>query len=81
MVELIQRGEPAVMLCHGPGKYSHGSQHGINAFRQVVEALNEQFKDQTEWMKESDTAVVCFDLPRGTSMLEIWQRVCGPILR
>ncbi len=56
MVELIERGEPAVMLCHWPGMYTHGSQAGFAAFRQVVEALEQRFPSQTLWMKPSEIA-------------------------
>ena len=54
MVELIEQGEPAVMLCHWPGMYTHGSKDGFTAFRQVVEALEQRFRSQTLWMKPSE---------------------------
>jgi hypothetical protein len=56
MVELIERGEPAVMLCHWPGMYTHGSQQGFAALRQVVLALEQRFARQTLWMKPSEMA-------------------------
>jgi len=56
MVELIQRGEPALMLCHWPGMYSNGSKAGFHAFQQVVTALDRRFRDQTVWMKLSGIA-------------------------
>lgn len=54
MVELIKRGEPAVMLCHWPGMYTQGTKQGFTAFKRVVETLNSQFRDQTIWMKLSE---------------------------
>lgn len=56
MVELIERKEPAVMLCHWPGLYSQGTKAGFRAFQQVVRALHERFRDQILWMKISDLA-------------------------
>ncbi len=38
MVELIERRQPAVMLCHWPGMYSNGTREGFDAFQRVVEA-------------------------------------------
>ncbi len=54
MVELIQRGEPAVMLCHWPGMYCNGAKHGFNDFKNVVTALAGRFGDETIWMKLSE---------------------------
>jgi len=54
MVELIERGEPAVMLCHWPGMYTHGTKKGFQAFKQVVVALEGRYGDQTIWMKVSE---------------------------
>lgn len=54
MVELIEAGRPAVMLCHWPGLYSHGTKRGYHAFQQVATALHERFAEQTHWMKLSD---------------------------
>jgi hypothetical protein len=54
MVELIKRGEPAVMLCHWPGMYTQGTKKGFRAFKRVVETLNSRFSDQTIWMKLSE---------------------------
>lgn len=54
MVELIERGEPAVMLCHWPGMYCNGTKIGFEAFKRVVLSLASRFKQQTLWMKVSD---------------------------
>ena len=56
MVELIERGAPAVMLCHWPGMYSQGTREGFNDFKKVVTALNTRFGDRTLWMKVSEIA-------------------------
>jgi hypothetical protein len=53
MIELIERGEPAVMLCHWPGLYSHGTKQGFLDFQKVVTALEGRFSKQTVWMKLS----------------------------
>ena len=44
MVELIERGEPAVMLCHWPGMYCNGSKAGFIDFQKVVLSLAKDFK-------------------------------------
>jgi hypothetical protein len=56
MVELIERGEPAIMLCHWPGLYSHGRKTGFEQFQRVVTALHGRYGDRTVWMKVSDIA-------------------------
>jgi hypothetical protein len=56
MVEVIKRGEPAIMLCHWPGMYCNGGKQGFHAFQQVVTALHSRFADQTVWMKLSEIA-------------------------
>lgn len=56
MVELIERREPAVMLCHWPGMYTHGTKLGFAAFQKVVLALQQRFAAQTAWMKLSEIA-------------------------
>lgn len=56
MVELIERGEPAVMLCHWAGLFNHGAKTGFEQFKQVVLALDGRFRDQTQWMKLTEMA-------------------------
>lgn len=56
MVELIEQGRPAVMLCHWPGMYTHGTKKGFEAFKQVAVALQQRFGDRTIWMKISEIA-------------------------
>jgi hypothetical protein len=54
MVELIERGKPAIMLCHWPGIYSNGTKQGFLDFQKVVRALHARFSKQILWMKLSD---------------------------
>jgi hypothetical protein len=56
MVDLIERGEPAVMFGHWAGLYSNGSSKGFEACKKVIAALNGRFKDRTLWMKTSELA-------------------------
>jgi hypothetical protein len=56
MVELIERDQPAIMLCHWPGMYTHGTQQGFEDFKRVVVALDGRFRDRTLWMKLSEIA-------------------------
>ncbi|MEZ6136088.1 MAG: hypothetical protein R3C53_14405 [Pirellulaceae bacterium] len=56
MVEMIERRQPAVMLCHWPGLYSNGSLAGFHDFQRVVLALSKRYQDQTLWMKLSEIA-------------------------
>lgn len=54
MVELIERREPAVMLCHWPGLYCNGLLTGYKQFQKVVLGLEQRFKNETQWMKISE---------------------------
>lgn len=54
MVDLIRRGQPAIMLCHWQGMYSNGSKAGFKSFQNVVTALHRGFRDETIWMKVSE---------------------------
>lgn len=56
LVELIRRGEPAIMLCHWPGMYTQGTKRGFAALQQVVLALEEHWSERTTWMKLSEIA-------------------------
>ncbi len=56
MVEMIERGEPAVMLCHWPGMYCNGQKTGFEDFKRVVLALADRYREQTLWMKVSEIA-------------------------
>ncbi len=56
MVELIERDEPAVMLCHWPGLYSHGTKKGFAHFKRVALSLEARYRHRTLWMKISEIA-------------------------
>ena len=55
MVDVIERGEPAVMVCHWPGIYFNGQELGFRIFQQVVERLHRRY-DHLIWMKLSEIA-------------------------
>ncbi len=55
MVDVIARGEPAVMVCHWPGIYYNGQELGFRIFQEVVRRLHARF-DNLQWMKLSEIA-------------------------
>jgi hypothetical protein len=55
LVEVIDRGEPAVMVCHWPGIYYNGDKLGFNIFKGIVERLQQKY-DHLVWMKLSELA-------------------------
>jgi hypothetical protein len=55
MVEVIDSGEPAVMVCHWPGIYFNGDRIGFNILRQVVSRLHQKY-NHLIWMKLSEIA-------------------------
>jgi hypothetical protein len=55
MVDVIQRGEPALMVCHWTGIYWNGQELGFAVFREVVKRLKARF-DNLIWMKLSEVA-------------------------
>jgi hypothetical protein len=55
MVEVIKRGEPAIMVCHWTGIYWNGLEIGFEIFREVVKRLHATF-DHLHWMKLSEIA-------------------------
>jgi hypothetical protein len=55
MVDVIQRGEPALMVCHWTGIYWNGQELGFQVFREVVRRLHARF-DHLLWMKLSEVA-------------------------
>jgi len=55
MVEVIEKQEPAIMVCHWPGMYYNGTEHGFNVFKTVVDRLHQRF-DNLHWMKLSEIA-------------------------
>ncbi len=55
MVDVIDSGEPAVMVCHWPGIYFNGDRIGFSILKQVVDRLNRKY-DHLVWMKLSEIA-------------------------
>ena len=55
MVDVIEKQEPAIMVCHWPGMYYNGTEHGFNVFKTVVDRLHQRF-DNLNWMKLSEIA-------------------------
>jgi len=55
MVEVIQRGEPAIMVCHWPGIYYNGQETGFQVLQEAVRRLHARF-DNLLWMKLSEIA-------------------------
>jgi hypothetical protein len=55
MVEVIERGDVAVMMSHWTGIYWNGQELGFTAFQEVVRRLHARF-DNLVWMKLSEIA-------------------------
>jgi len=55
MVEVIDRGEPAVMVCHWTGIYFNGEEVGLKIYQEVVRRLHAKY-DNLIWMKNSELA-------------------------
>jgi hypothetical protein len=54
MVDVIESGEPAIMVCHWPGIYYNGEKRGFNIFKAVVGRLEQKYGSEIQWMKLSD---------------------------
>lgn len=50
MVDVIESGEPAIMVCHWPGIYYNGDKVGFNILKQIIKRLNSKY-DNLIWMK------------------------------
>ncbi|HOW65709.1 MAG TPA: hypothetical protein PK256_10505 [Verrucomicrobiota bacterium] len=55
LVDVIERGEPALMVCHWTGIYWNGEERGFRILREVVRRMHERF-DHLLWMKLSEVA-------------------------
>ena len=55
MVEIIQRGEPALALAHWTGIFWNGEEKGFKIWQEVVRRLNARF-DHLVWMKLSEVS-------------------------
>ncbi|MCA9167085.1 MAG: hypothetical protein KDB23_05435 [Planctomycetales bacterium] len=55
MIDVIERGEPAIMVCHWTGIYFNGEELGLQVFDQVVRRLHQRYS-HLKWMKLSEIA-------------------------
>lgn len=55
MVEVIESGEPAIIVCHWPGIYFNGEKIGFNILKESVKRLDQKY-DILLWMKLSEIA-------------------------
>jgi len=55
MIEVIERGEPALMLAHWTGIYWNGQELGFQVFQEVVRRLKSRF-DHLIWMKLAEVS-------------------------
>ena len=53
MVDVIDSGEPAVMVCHWPGVYFNGEKVGFNILKEVKSRLDQKYNNLV-WMKLSE---------------------------
>ena len=53
MVEVIDSGEPAIMVCHWPGIYYNGEKVGFNILKKIKLRLDQKY-DNLIWMKLSE---------------------------
>jgi hypothetical protein len=55
MVEVFDRGEPAVMVCRWPGIYFNGREHGFNVLKEIHRRIHARYDDLL-WMNLSEIA-------------------------
>jgi hypothetical protein len=53
--QVIDKGEPAILVCHWPGVYFNGTELGFNIFKEVVKRLEARY-DNLLWMKQCEIA-------------------------
>jgi hypothetical protein len=53
--QVIDKGEPAILVCHWPGIYFNGEEIGFNIFKEVVRRIHARY-DNLLWMKLSEIA-------------------------
>ncbi|UCG55749.1 MAG: twin-arginine translocation signal domain-containing protein [Phycisphaerales bacterium] len=51
--QVIDKGEPAILVCHWPGIYFNGEEIGFNIFKEVVKRVHARY-DNLVWMKLSE---------------------------
>jgi len=55
IVDVIDSGEPAIMVCHWPGIYYNGEHVGFNILKEVKKRLHQKYNNLI-WMKLSEIA-------------------------
>jgi hypothetical protein len=55
LTQVIDRGEPAILVCHWPGIYYNGEKVGFRIFQEVVARLHARY-DHLAWMRLSEIA-------------------------
>ncbi len=55
MVDVIESGDPAIMVCHWPGIYFNGEHIGFNILKEVKKRLDQKYNNLI-WMKLSEIA-------------------------
>ncbi len=53
--QVIDKGEPAILVCHWPGIYYNSEEIGFNIFKEVVRRIHARY-DNLIWMKLSEIA-------------------------
>jgi hypothetical protein len=53
MVDVIESGEPAIMVCHWPGIYYNGEKLGFNILKKIKHRLDQKY-NRLIWMKLSE---------------------------
>jgi len=53
--QVIDKGEPAILVCHWPGVYFNGEETGFQIFQEVVRRMHARY-DHLLWMKLSEIA-------------------------
>jgi len=53
--QVIDKGEPAILVCHWPGIYFNGEEAGFNILKEVVRRLDARY-DNLLWMKQREIA-------------------------
>lgn len=53
LVDVIERSEPAILVCHWPGIYFNGEEFGFRVLKETVRRLHARY-DHLVWMKLSE---------------------------
>jgi hypothetical protein len=55
LLQVIDKSEPAILVCHWPGVYFNGQEIGFQIFQEVVRRMHARY-DHLVWMKLSEIA-------------------------